>query len=441
MPTLSVVMIVKNEGDCLAACLENLRDTADEIVIGDTGSTDDTLAVAQQSGARAFSIGWHNDFSEARNSVLTAASGAWLLHLDADEALDQASAGRVREVVDGDGFGADAIEVTIANYCDTPRAWRWVAANPGDPMARGHAGYIRTELLRLFRNGCGFEYREPVHENITESVHERGGRIRSEPIIIHHYGYDPSSPRSAAKAQLYLDLGREKVRRRPNDPKAWHDLAEQLLVCGDALEAEQNCRKALELDPMHLGAATTLANLLLNRGDLDEARVLLEALERGGVSPPHAQTALAAIACKQGRLDDARRSLEATLAAAPDALMARYYLARTLDRLGDAEGAGNEWEQALAIAPSLKELQDCRDAHRLRLEGERLYQHDKARQALETLVQAMALDSEDPLIHNDLGVVLIGLGEVHRARESFERALRLAPGMPEAEQNLDALEQ
>ena len=113
---------------------------------------------------------------------------------------------RVRAIVDADGRGpdgtaADAIEVTLANYCDVPRAWRWVAVAPDAPMARGAAGYIAVGLLRLFRNGCGYEYREPVHENITESVLESGGRIRSEPVVVHHYGYGAQSANADAKAR------------------------------------------------------------------------------------------------------------------------------------------------------------------------------------------------------------------------------------------------
>ncbi|HQH66818.1 MAG TPA: glycosyltransferase family 2 protein, partial [Candidatus Hydrogenedentes bacterium] len=159
MPALSIVMIVKNEAGRLGECLASVRGIADEIVVGDTGSTDSTVAVAEGFGARVLTIPWRDDFAWARNRVLEAATGDWLLHVDADEAVDSEGAGRIRALVDTDGAGADAIEVTLANYCDEPRAWRWVAAAPDAPMARGRAGYIAAPLLRLFRNGRGFEYR------------------------------------------------------------------------------------------------------------------------------------------------------------------------------------------------------------------------------------------------------------------------------------------
>ncbi len=439
MPALSVVMIVKNEAHCIGQCLEGIRDCADEIVIGDTGSTDDTVSIAQGHGARVFPLTWNDDFSEARNRVIGAARGDWLLHLDADEVVDPEGSRRLRGVVDADGAGADAIEVTLANYCDDVRAWRWVPVVPGDAMARGFSGYIAARLLRLFRNGRGFEYREPVHENITESVLENGGVIRPEPILIHHYGYRPGNAPDPAKARFYLALGRKKTALRPQDPKAWHDLAEQTLACGDADEAEAACRKALAIDPLHLGAATTMANILLNRGDLLEAEALFRRLETAGVTPPHVVLTLGAIACRLGRLDEARARLDAVLDAVPGNVMARYYLARTLDRMNDAAGARAQLEAAVAHAPSLSEFRDYVQAHALRCEGKTCFAAGDLARALRALVASLRLEPEDPITHNDLGVVLHAIGDDARARACFERALKLAPGMPQAIENLRGL--
>jgi len=424
MPTLSVVMIVKNEAHCLAECLESIRSIADEIVIGDTGSTDETVAVARGHGARILAVEWHNDFSEARNEVLKAATADWLLHLDADEVVDPPNARRIRDLVDVDGDGADAIEVTLANYCDTPRAWRWVAAPSGDPYARGSSGYIAAGLLRLFRNGRGFGYREAVHENITESVEEAGGVIRPQPILIHHYGYEGSGP--GEKGERYLAIAREKAAQRSDDPKAWHDLAEQLLSLDHTDEAEDAARHALALDPEHLGAATTLGNILLNRGDLDDARALFLRLEADGTSPPHVMTALAAIACRQGRVNEAVGRLESVVNAVPTHIMARLYLARALDLTGRPAEAREQLEAALRLTPGLVEVRQRCEAHELRALGASHAREGKPQAALATFVRALKLDPEDPLLHLDIGVTLLELGQTEAAERSFARAERLA---------------
>jgi Flp pilus assembly protein TadD len=440
MPTLSFIMIVKNEEHCLGECLGAIHGVADEIVVVDTGSSDGTVAVAQEYGAKVVEIPWDDDFAEARNRSIQEATGDWLLHLDADEIVDPAGVTRIRELIDEDGAGADAIEVTLANYCDTLRAWRWVPSRSGDPLAKGRAGYIAVGLLRLFRNHRGFEYRDAVHENITASVREGGGVVREEDILIHHYGYGSEGERGREKAALYLELGRKKAEANPGEPKAWHDYAEQALTCGDADSAEAACRKALALDATHLAASTTLANILLNRGDLDDARVILEGLESTGQTAGHVVMALGAIACRQGRLTEALARLEAVIDAVPDHVMGLLHLARTLDRLGDPNAARARLEQALAAAPAQEELQHRLEAHQLRSQGEAHFAAADPNSALVALVQSLRLDPDDPRTHSDLGVVLHAIGQPVKAKESFRRALRLAPGMPEARANLDALE-
>ena len=88
MPALGVVMIVKNESEWLENCLESVCAIADEIVIGDTGSTDNSKQIAAEFKARIMDVPWTDDFAAARNAVLATATSDWLLHMDADETLD-----------------------------------------------------------------------------------------------------------------------------------------------------------------------------------------------------------------------------------------------------------------------------------------------------------------------------------------------------------------
>jgi Tfp pilus assembly protein PilF len=184
---------------------------------------------------------------------------------------------------------------------------------------------------------------------------------------------------------------------------------------------------------------STLANILLSRGELGEARVLLETVAANGRAPAHVPVALAAIAYKEGRLDQARHHLECAVNADPDAVLARLYLARVLDCEGRPEEAGRQLAAALAVAPALAETRGRIAAHELRGRAEARFQAGDAPGALDLLVQALRLDAEDPLIHNDLGVVLHALGEPLRARECFERALQLTAALRDAADNLRQL--
>ncbi len=442
MPTLSVIMIVKNEAACIADCLNSVRAIADEMIVVDTGSTDETCVIAEKIGAKLSHIEWPDDFAAARNASIAAATGDWLLHMDADEVLDEHGAVRVRALVDADGEGADAIEVTLANYCNDPRAWRWIPVrrdNPDADLARGFAGYIAVPLLRLFRNGCGFEYREAVHENITESVQERGGVVRAEPgIVIHHYGYHAEDT-PEDKLAFYLRLARKKLAQHPDSPKNLHDLAEQALACGHVDEAEAACRRALAIMPDHLESATTLANILLSRGDITEARDLLQLFAVDGTAPAHVHVALAAIECREGELNAAATRLRHVTAADPRNPMAMLCIARLHDLRGNQEHARRELALLHDAFPMIDEFAVLLRAHDLRIQGEELYNGGYPTTALECLVEALKRDPEDPLTHNALGVVAHALGDTTRARAEFERALQLAPGMPDARANLDSL--
>ena len=87
MATISLCTIVKNEEEMLPKCLESVKDFVDEIVIVDTGSTDNTVEIAKSFGARVIDFEWINDFSAARNFALDQCTTDYALVLDADEIL------------------------------------------------------------------------------------------------------------------------------------------------------------------------------------------------------------------------------------------------------------------------------------------------------------------------------------------------------------------
>lgn len=90
MTQLALVVIARDEAPTLARCLESARAYVGEMVVLDTGSIDDTAAIAAACGARVLPFAWEDDYSAARNAALGASSAPWKLVLDADEWLDPA---------------------------------------------------------------------------------------------------------------------------------------------------------------------------------------------------------------------------------------------------------------------------------------------------------------------------------------------------------------
>src|SRR5206468_12725392 len=90
-PALSLCMIARDEENNLARCLESVRGIVDEIIVVDTGSTDDTPEIARRYGARVEFFTWRDHFADARNESLKYAHGNWLMWMDADEELAEVS--------------------------------------------------------------------------------------------------------------------------------------------------------------------------------------------------------------------------------------------------------------------------------------------------------------------------------------------------------------
>ena len=86
---LSLCMIVKDEQDVLARCLASAAELADEIVIADTGSRDNTKEIAKSFTDKVFDFAWEDDFSAARNFSFSKATGDYVMWLDADDVIEE----------------------------------------------------------------------------------------------------------------------------------------------------------------------------------------------------------------------------------------------------------------------------------------------------------------------------------------------------------------
>lgn len=98
MSTLAVLILTYNEEENIKACIESVR-FADEFVVIDSGSTDDTLKIAQRLGAKTVSHSMEAGFAEQRNFALTQTHADWVLFLDADERITTELGKEIRQVV------------------------------------------------------------------------------------------------------------------------------------------------------------------------------------------------------------------------------------------------------------------------------------------------------------------------------------------------------
>ncbi len=140
---ISVVLITQNEEANLPRTLESLlplvRDGLGEIIVVDSGSTDRTLEIAREFGARIFAEPWKG-FAGQKNSAMDKASGDWVLQLDADEALEPGLADEIATAIYGNA-SRQGFFIPRKNYF----LGRWIK----------HGGYYPDPKLRLIRRGAG----------------------------------------------------------------------------------------------------------------------------------------------------------------------------------------------------------------------------------------------------------------------------------------------
>lgn len=181
---LTVCMLTRNEEAKLPRVLGSVAGIADEVIVADTGSTDNTAAVAQQLGARIEAVAWDDDFSSGQNQALDAARGDWILWLNADEELDAAS----RPALTWCMQQASALGWYV-------RVWDYPRANVDT--------FTETLQPRLFRHGKGIRYRGRLHPSFETPLEDLARQ--------HHMSVGPADVRVRRHAYLST-LTEDKLR-------------------------------------------------------------------------------------------------------------------------------------------------------------------------------------------------------------------------------------
>lgn len=235
---ISGCYIVKNEAEALRYSLERLRGQVDEIVVVDTGSTDNTVAVAQEVGARIYHFPWQDDFSAARNFALTKLSGDWVVFLDADEYFSEVTAGNLRKLIEAQGR---EINLLLVNRQDV-----------------GMDGQVLMNLYvpRIFRIRDDLRYVGAIHEELRQAGEIVTGIacVKRQDLNLIHTGYAGAA--GTAKAQRNLALLQREMAKSSQPEVYYGYLAEAY----DGLDERENAMKYAYLDIARGRQAETYAS-------------------------------------------------------------------------------------------------------------------------------------------------------------------------------------
>lgn len=197
MPRLSAVVIARNAAGKLAPCLRSLA-FADEILVYDGGSTDDTAAVAHANGARVVTSPDWPGFGEQRRRAQAEATGDWILMIDSDERVGADLAAEIRAAV----AAADP---------DTAYALPRLTWAFGRYLR--HGGWWPDRVVRLYHRERGAYDAALVHEKVILAPGVKVARLAS-PLLHHTYAdLQEYLTKSAAYAKAWADARKRAGRR------------------------------------------------------------------------------------------------------------------------------------------------------------------------------------------------------------------------------------
>jgi tetratricopeptide (TPR) repeat protein len=301
---LSICMIVKNEASILGRCLKSVSTIAEEIIIVDTGSSDSTISVAKEYGARIIQSEWKNDFSYSRNLSLREATCEWILWLDADDAVDQQSLPLIKDL----------------KKQNPDKVFGFIVRNE-------KPGKTGTEFIqaRMFPNSPDIFFERRIHEQMMLSAMRKGLSLVETKAAIMHFGYaDPKAVQSKARRNIplllaeYQEFGPEAVMAieiadsysiigEIAEAKTWYEnvlklpqsesvfpeiasqaclgLGNQFNTAGDYQVAITYLQKALRLSPLRVDALYSLAVSFEMSGRIPDAIDCLYTIIKSAPTP------------------------------------------------------------------------------------------------------------------------------------------------------------
>lgn len=266
---VSACMIMKDEADYLAKCLGTLKGFADEVVIYDTGSTDGSIELARAMGATVIEGYWDDDFARARNAARLACRGTWVLHIDADE-----------EIEDPETAG--------------PHTWQILASNPAKDLLsiplRNLEGSIYSPvrnpqemfLARLFRRRKG-QWVGAIHEHPQAIA--GGGSLDSamiDTLNLLHSGYLNEIIEGRNKRERNLRIASTRLQELDDKSRVLFEHARSMVLAGDREGAIPIFRQAVAAGTNEMfvrGALEHGALGLIESGRYDEALEWLDELD------------------------------------------------------------------------------------------------------------------------------------------------------------------
>jgi tetratricopeptide (TPR) repeat protein len=411
--TISLCLIVRNEQELLPRCLSSAQGVVDEMIVVDTGSTDNTIKIAETYGAQIYHYVWSDDFAAARNVSLAQASCEWILVLDADEVLTESFCSNIKSFLQDSN--CIAYQCVIEDHYDSE--------------------VVLEPVFRLFRNLEGIHYRRPYHEYLNLTPIAKGlpctEAKTAEALTIFHDGYKQQRVQHKGKLERSLRIMGQYLEEQPEDAYLRAKLASSWLMAGDQQKAQDHAQLALAMlektSERFIYETYDIAfNCALVFAQCHQWEMTCTALEIAvctSIPNAHKQQAIVLLAQVYAQLRRYEQALRITELALPEfptnsnLLIAHgWSLFKSKQTISEAVLF---LEQAVTLSPNSDSAWNCL--------GAVYFSQEQFDQAITALQRATVLVPNNPDYQFDLGLTCFEIGQLQLAQTSFIQALEGYP--------------
>ncbi len=226
---ITACSIVKNEAHNVARSIESYKDSVDEIIIVDTGSTDNTVDICKEYGAKVLFYDWNNDFAAAKNYALENAKGDWIIFLDADEwFVPKLNRQSFRKFLGNLYNSVDGLLVTLCDFSHKQQKVR-----------------VKGVTSRIFRNDPNTRFTGSIHERLINKK-KKICLSKTNEIEIYHSGYADGLLKVKSKRNIIMLY--ELFNNGENGLDVLYYLFRENLVLDNLEEADKFYNLIMQLD-------------------------------------------------------------------------------------------------------------------------------------------------------------------------------------------------
>lgn len=274
-PKISACILTLNESRTIDRCINSIKEDVDEIIVVDSGSTDNTLKIINERFTNAIVIKeqWNDDFSLLRNKAIEYTTNDWIFFIDADEYIDDQSKGKIKKIV---------------NFLQPLDCQPYYIS----PYIKDHNGDQYTNTKRIFNKKYKLYYRGKVHEELFHDNYEFITDIGIN-VIMHHDGYKKEVMKNKDKILRNLNLIELMLKEEPLNIKWKFYFAKNLLNQSSAsskIKAEKILTTIIDSsrveDPYFLKSFILLCQVYISKSDLSKLKESIHYMKSNKIPVP-----------------------------------------------------------------------------------------------------------------------------------------------------------